>query len=114
RQFHLAEMYPGNPVLKPETAAEMEGRLPMAMPFSDGVWFDPQDRLFKMWYIAGYGKQTALATSRDGIHWDKTPFDVRPGTNVVQTEARDSATVWMDLEDPDPTRRFKLWRSHSE
>ncbi len=50
--------------------------------------------------MAGYGKQTALATSKDGVHWDKTAFDVRPGTNVVQTDVRDSSTVWMDFEDP--------------
>ena len=29
RQFHLAEMHPGNPILKPETPAEMEGRSPV-------------------------------------------------------------------------------------
>lgn len=114
RQFHLAEMHPLNPVLKPETAAESEGKLPMAMVFSDGVWFDPADRLFKMWYMAGYGKQTALATSRDGLHWERPAFDVRPGTNVVQPEARDSSTVWLDLENPDPQQRYKMWRSHSE
>ncbi|MEA3207686.1 MAG: hypothetical protein QOE70_743 [Chthoniobacter sp.] len=114
REFHLAEMHPGNPVLQPDVPAEAEGRQPMAMPFSDGVWFDPHDHLFKMWYMAGYGKQTALATSRDGLHWEKPVFDVRAGTNVVQPEARDSSTVWLDLEDPDPARRYKMWRSHSE
>lgn len=114
REFHLAEMHPGNPVLKPDTAAESEGKLPMAMVFSDGVWYDPKDKLFKMWYMAGYGKQTALATSKDGVHWDKTAFDVRPGTNVVQTDVRDSSTVWLDLEDSDPSRRYKMWRSHGE
>jgi len=114
REFHLAEMHPANPVLKPDTAAETEGKLPMAMVFSDGVWYDPKDQLFKMWYMAGYGKQTALAISKDGLHWDKPPQDVRSGTNVVQTDVRDSSTVWMDLEDPNPARRYKMWRSHGE
>jgi len=114
REFHLAEMHPLNPVVKPDLPTEAEGKLPMAMVFSDGVWFDPHDRLFKMWYLAGYGKQTALATSRDGLRWEKPIFDVRAGTNVVQTEPRDSSTVWLDQEDPDPARRFKMWRAHSE
>lgn len=114
REFHSAEMYRGNPVLQPDAPAESEGKHPMAMVFSDGVWFDPRDQLFKMWYMAGYGKQTAMATSRDGLHWEKPQFDVRGGTNVVQPDARDSSTVWLDLEDPDPGRRFKMWRSHSE
>jgi hypothetical protein len=114
REHHAAVAYEGNPVLKPETPSELSGKAPMAMPFSDGVWFDPKDRLFKMWYMAGYGRQTAYATSRDGLHWDKPALDVQPGTNVVQPDARDSSTVWLDLEESDPQRRFKMWRSHSE
>lgn len=114
RKFHLATLYPGNPVLKPDAPPEFEGKAPMAMPFSDGVWFDPGDRLFKMWYMAGYGRQTAYATSRDGLHWEKPALDVRPGTNVVQKDARDSSTVWLDMEESDPQRRFKMWRAHSE
>jgi hypothetical protein len=114
REFHLAEMHPANPVLKPDVPSELDGSKPMAMVFSDGVWFDPKDQLFKMWYMSGYGKQTALATSRDGVKWDKPNFDVRAGTNVVQTEGRDSSTVWMDQEESDPQKRFKMWRAHSE
>jgi hypothetical protein len=114
RTFHLATPHAGNPVMKPDQPAEQEGKAPMAMPFSDGVWFDPADRLFKMWYMAGYGRQTAYATSRDGLHWEKPALDVKPGTNVVQKDARDSSTVWMDLEERDPERRFKMWRAHSE
>jgi hypothetical protein len=114
RTFHLATLYPNNPILSPDQPTEREGKAPMAMPFSDGVWFDPADQLFKMWYLAGYGKQTAYATSHDGLHWEKPALDVRPGTNVVQKDVRDSSTVWLDLEDADPQRRFKMWRAHSE
>jgi hypothetical protein len=114
RTFHLATPYAENPVMKSDQPSELEGKAPMAMPFSDGVWFDPADRLFKMWYLAGYGKQTAYATSRDGFHWDKPALDVKPGTNVVQKDPRDSSTVWLDQEDADPQRRFKMFRAHSE
>ncbi len=114
RVHHQPKLYAGNPVLKPETAPELEGRGPMAMPFSDGVWFDPADQLFKMWYLCGYGKQTALATSRDGLHWTRPDFDVRPGTNVVFIGDRDSQTVWLDLQERDPQRRYKMWRGHFE
>src|SRR5207248_3153469 len=55
--------------------------------------------------------QTAYATSRDGLHWEKPVLDVKPGTNIVQKDPRDSSTVWLDLEDRDPNRRFKMWRS---
>jgi hypothetical protein len=114
RTFHLATMYPHNPVVSPDQPTEREGKAPMAMPFSDGIWFDPADQLYKMWYVAGYLKQTAYATSRDGLHWEKPALDVRPGSNVVQPDPRDSSTVWLDQEEKDPTRRFKMWRSYGE
>ena len=41
------------------------------MPFSDGVWYDPQNKLFKMWYMGGYLLNRCYATSQDGIHWEK-------------------------------------------
>jgi hypothetical protein len=81
------------------------------MVFSDGVWYDPQDRIFKMWYLAKGG--TAYATSKDGIAWEKPELDVKKGTNLVQTSQRDSSTVWIDLEEKDPKKRCKMFRSAS-
>lgn len=114
RTYHTAEYYPENPVLRPDKPWEMEGSDPTAMVFSDGVWYDPQDHLFKMWYMGGYVRSTCYATSKDGIHWDKPSLDVKPGTNIVQPGNRDSTTVWLDLEEKNPQRRFKLFRCHSE
>jgi hypothetical protein len=114
RTFHSAEYHPGSPVLKPDQPWEHEGGSPTAMVFSDGVWYDPQDHLFKMWYMGGYTRSTCYATSADGIHWEKPLLDVRPGTNIVHPGGRDSATVWLDLEEKDPQRRFKMFRSHGD
>ena len=71
---------------------------PTAMVFSDGVFFDATDELFKMWYMAGYQQHTALALSRDGIAWTRPSLDVVPGTNIVFNSRRDSSTVWLDHE----------------
>ena len=57
--------------------------LPVAAPFGDGVWFDPKDELFKMWYHAGWFDGVGYATSKDGIHWERPSLDVTPGTNRV-------------------------------
>ena len=55
RTFHKPLIHPASPVLKPETPLEMNnGYCPVACPFSDGVFYDPKDRLFKMWYHAGW------------------------------------------------------------
>jgi hypothetical protein len=114
RTFHAPKEHPGNPLVQPDRDWEKKGRGPSAMVFSDGVWFDPKDRLFKMWYLGGYGAGTCYATSPDGLRWDKPELDVRKGTNIVQPNTRDSATVWLDLETDDPDARYKLFRSHGE
>ncbi len=112
RTFHAAEYLPGNPVLKPDRPWENGTDSPVAMVFSDGVWYGPNDSLFKMWYMAGLCSSTCYATSQDGLRWDKPSLDVLPGTNVTHQGTRDSSTVWMDLEEGDPEKRFKMVRSH--
>jgi len=107
RTFHTAEYYSGNPILKPDKPWERAGAEPRAMVFSDGVWFDPQDRLYKMWYFAAR-QAVGYAISKDGVHWEKPALDVQPGTNLVNIAPRDSSIVWLDLEDKDPQRRYKL------
>ncbi len=116
RTFHRAQYHPANPVLRPETRWELFDEYadrtqtkpnPSAMVFSDGVFYDPADRLFKMWYMGGYQQHTCLATSRDGVEWTRPTLD-RAGTNIVMTFARDSSTVWLDHEDRDRSARFKM------
>jgi len=118
RSFHKARLYPDNPILKPDKPWEAKQKNPKdpphAMPFSDGVWYDPQDQLFRMWYMAGFCQSTCYASSKDGIHWDKPSLDVVPGTNIVHAGTRDSATVWLDLEEADPQRRYKMMRRDNE
>ena len=116
RTHHLAECDPDNPILKPDQPWERETMShshpsPQALTFSDGVWYDPDDHVWKMWYMGGHGqgRATCYATSEDGIHWEKPELDVVPGTNIVHPAGRDSSTVWLDHEETDPTQRFKLF-----
>lgn len=105
RVFHRPTAHPKNPLLRPETSWET-GDVPYAMPFSDGVWFDPDDRLFKMWYAGNEMWCTCLAISRDGIDWQRPDWGVVPNTNIVLDVPRDSSTVWLDPKDP--PARFKM------
>src|SRR3954465_9817697 len=77
RSFHRPEYYSHNPILKADKRWEFSDGVGKVMPYSDGVFFDPADNLFKMWY-AGVGA-TLYATSVDGVHWDKPSLDVKPG-----------------------------------
>lgn len=117
RTFHSAAFHDANPVLKPERPwertdpqATLAGYQPSpaAMPFSDGVFYDPHERLFKMWYMAGYQDKTALAVSLDGLTWERPSLDVERGTNIVFNARRDSSTVWLDHSARDARSRFKM------
>ena len=117
REFHKAAYHPANPLLTPQQQWEIDDPYAVAtktapsqsaMVFSDGVFFDPADRLFKMWYMAGYQQHTALAVSSDGITWRRHNSNVIPGTNIVRKHRRDSSTVWLDLNDRDKSARFKM------
>lgn len=138
RKFHTSTYHPNCPVLKPDRYWEKppcqppieirqlpsELHLPFAAPFSDGVWYDPKDGRFRMWYRAGMlPSTTCYAESQDGVDWEKPTLDLplrlgpsdwlkaaRPTSNIVQTTDRDSTTVWLDQHDPDPKRRYKFAR----
>ena len=67
-----------------------------------------------MWYGCGTSPATdsciglCLATSRDGVEWAKKPLDVVPGTNIVIDAVLKSNNVWLDLDDANASRRYKL------
>lgn len=109
RAYHKARYHPACPILRAEKPWEREENKPYAMVFSDGVWYDPAEKIFKMWYMGGYVRSICYATSKDGLHWDKPELDVFPGTNMVQNRHRDSTTVWLDLNEQDKSKRYKLF-----
>jgi hypothetical protein len=121
RTFHHATKYEGNPILKPETPEEIHGAYThasddptgSACPFDDGVFFDPADHLFKLWYMGGFWRHTCLATSEDGLHWKRPAFDVLPATNVVipyhPEFLRDAFSPWLDWTATKPEERWKAF-----
>lgn len=111
---HHQPVHQPDPVLAPETELELDdGYAPCAAPFNDGIWYDPQDKLFKLWYLASWWNGTALAVSRDGRHFERQAYDVIPGTNAVVAPAdgwhRDGCNVWLDHQAP-PAERYKMFQ----
>ena len=103
-----------NPVLRPDKSWEgveykgsLDPNLAFASPFSGGLFYDPALKHYKLWYRCGSGVQ-CLAYSTDGIVFSKPAFDVVNGTNIVQNDLIDGSTVWLDLDEADPTARFKM------
>jgi hypothetical protein len=114
RSFHMPEKYAGNPVLKPETPLELASERyghAAAVPKDGGVWWDPQDKVFKMWYEAGWIGKIAYATSEDGLNWHRPELDIVPGTNQVSPDdiIPDSWTVVPDWDTQDPEARWTLF-----
>lgn len=64
--------------------------------FSDGIWFDFEDKLLKLWYYVGLGVM-CYVISKDGIYWDKFKFDVVLGMNIVDKYWCDSNIVYFDV-----------------
>ena len=121
RTFHSAEYHAVNPVLAADQPWETAGESNAAYPYSGGVWYDPTDGLFTIWYVAGNeGWITywfGYATSTDGVHWDKPSLhdiegrrDELAGTNIVlDITQHDSSTIWLDHAAADSDARFKYF-----
>lgn len=114
RTFNKPRIHEASPVLVPETPLEMNnGYCPVACPFQDGVFYDPSDRLYKIWYQAGWFDGTAYAYSEDGVKWIRPDLKIEAGTNRILPRRdpyqRDGAGVWLDLETSNSAERFKMF-----
>lgn len=112
RRFHKPTKYEGNPILKPETELERNPKgNAIACPKSGGVWWDPAEQQFKMWYEAGWINTICYATSRDGLHWNRPELDIQPGTNrVLPPDMKcDSWTVVLDYWTTNPEQKYKMY-----
>jgi len=120
-QYHKAKKFEGNPVLYPQKEWEIE-QSPVACPKSGGVWYDEEEKIFKMWYEAGWLHNMCYATSKDGICWERPSLD-NEGTNKILTYdgyepekysgdtsylRPDSTTVFIDYNCP-KSEKYKLY-----
>lgn len=123
--YHKAVKYEGNPVLYPEKPWETK-QSPVACPKSGGVWYDEEEKIFKMWYEGSWCRNMCYATSFDGIHWTKPDIGIVKGTNIILPYKHmesddiipfpndvsylrpDSTTVFVDYNAP-KSERYKLF-----
>lgn len=102
------------PLLRPETELELnDGYCTCACPFNGGVFYDPADSTYKMWYQAGWFDGTAYAESDDGLSWRRL-HEVdgsRSSDRVlprVKGRMRDGDAVWLDLGAKRSDERYKM------
>ena len=116
RTYHKAEKYSGNPVFIPETDAELKKESVVYLGHG-GVFYDNIDRIFKMYYTAGWRGGLAVATSHDMINWKRPkgpikdnlllPAGVRWEGHDLNTSGSDNS-MWLDLNAVDPEERLKF------
>lgn len=107
-EYHKAKKFDGNPVLSPETEWEKHWN-PSTTPKSGGVWYDEEEKIFKMWYEACWLYQMCYATSKDGIHWERPDLGLEPGTNKIMLWEKDRIPFSVDplrALQPDSTAVF--------
>lgn len=111
REFHQPTKYEGNPVFRAETPLE-DGYygVKTAAAKDGGVWWDPKDGKFKMWYEAGWMQDSAYAESKDGINWERPIINKIEGNNrILSYLISDSTTVFLDHFTDNPKERFKMF-----
>lgn len=102
------------PVFWPETDMELnDGYCTCASPFNGGVFYDTHDRVFKMWYQAGWFDGSAYAESEDGLHWTRlsqlaSGFGTDRVLEHVPGYMRDGDAVWMDPYTDNLEERYKM------
>ena len=110
RVCHQAVKYSGNPVFFPENILEIpSGHFPGAGPKDGGIWWEPRQNRFMMWYEAGWLNTMALATSPDGLEWERP--SISGSANELSSRkdlVPNSCAVVLDYDAPD-AERYKIF-----
>ena len=114
RVFHQAKKYEGNPVFYPETSYELDenkGYSAVTYLGHGGVFFDPAEGLFKMFYTAGWRGGLAMATSQNLIDWERPDMGIIGHSNLLfpgdQLWAGEDNSIWLDLNTKKRDQRLK-------
>jgi len=117
RVFHQAEKFEGNPVFKPEAPMEKELKSVVYLG-QGGVFYEPAEKLFKMFYTAGWRGPLALATSPDLKNWKRPELGLHGGNILLPegaawgagegTSAGTDNALWYDINAADPNERIKF------
>ena len=125
RVFHAAKKFEGNPVFKAETKRELaasneaeRGQEATTFLGQGGVFWDPAEKHFKMFYVAGWRGPLSLATSTDLVHWTRPDLGLTGGNALLLEGLRwtgpqlksggSDNCVWLDLNTQNSAERIKF------
>jgi predicted neuraminidase len=115
RTFHQAQKVADNPVFKAETEQESvgfshgDGGRHEATVYlgNGGVFYDPDEGLFKMFYVSGWRGTLNMAVSSDLLTWHRP----EPGNSILDRCVDDNA-MWLDTEATNLQERLKFLECH--
>ena len=117
RTYHTAKKHEGNPVFEAETPYELAptgadgNQQAVCYLGHGGVFWEPQESLFKMFYTAGWRGGLALATSPDLLTWTRPDLKLAGG-NLLLPPGRKGVggdnSVWLDTNAKSPNERIKF------
>ncbi len=110
RTYYSAVKSENNPILTPEKEWELKGGdrdAPSVGATSGGLWYDMEDKIYKMWYEAAWNGQLAYATSTDGINWERPALNSDGSNTMIHNRPTDSFVVWIDYDAP-AAEKYKL------
>ncbi|MBU6300087.1 MAG: glycoside hydrolase [Verrucomicrobia bacterium] len=118
RTFHQAEKFGGNPVFRAETPRELGSSTGGGEPANGavtylghgGLFFDPGERRFQLFYTAGWRGPFSLATSPDLKTWTRQGELLPEGlrwTGPRPAGGGSDNCVWLDLNARTPEERLK-------
>ncbi|WP_395715935.1 sialidase family protein [Prosthecobacter sp.] len=117
RTFHQAKKFEGNPVFKAETERELgaatqgeKGEEATTFTGQGGVFYYPAEKLFKMFYVAGWRGPLSLATSPDMKTWTRKGQLLNEGlrwTGPKLVTGGSDNCVWLDLNAKSPAEQIK-------
>jgi len=118
RTHHRAKKFEGNPVFRAETERELgpatqgeRGEEATTFTGQGGLFYDPAERLFKLFYVAGWRGPLSLATSPDLKTWTRRGELLTEGlrwTGPKLVTGGSDNCVWLDLNAKDPAERIKF------
>ncbi len=118
RVLHQPEKDPGNPLI----VADRPYESPFGPQLYGTVLRDELTGEFRMWYQAQRGKYVTLATSTDGVVWEKPELGLEEfagsKANNIMLQASsypnvhkqiNNVSILIDLVECDPARRYKMF-----
>ena len=98
----------GNPVMWPESKAEMAALAPGCAMSGGAVWWDPTRLRFRMWYMSGFGGRISYAESIDGLHWMRPAVGPGGDNVILPQQVADTFSVCPDYASANPYANWRL------